>query len=271
MKKKLFSVLTVFAAMTLVACGGGNNSEAKPSSKQPSTTSQSPSSTSQSKSSSSSTPAATEWVDGAKTGLWTKQTRASDNGVAYKAKIADATGWNDDATKMNKKKADAPLNESKWAINGLPAGQYDVEFSARMSYDSHSNRYWYNMAWKGNETATSNPDTTKEDPYRYFIVVYGAAGTDPVNVYTDNANSWGDCGLSGSEFVACQVITGLNLKEGATEISLKHGDIGYSLAFDYVRFIYKGAADATKPYQDVSKLPVDPTAAPQEAAGGEQA
>ncbi len=271
MKKKLFSVLTVFAAMTLVACGGGNNSEAKPSSKQPSTTSQRPSSTSQSKSSSSSTPAATEWVDGAKTGLWTKQTRASDNGVAYKAKIADATGWNDDATKMNKKKADAPLNESKWAINGLPAGQYDVEFSARMSYDSHSNRYWYNMAWKGNETATSNPDTTKEDPYRYFIVVYGAAGTDPVNVYTDNANSWGDCGLSGSEFVACQVITGLNLKEGATEISLKHGDIGYSLAFDYVRFIYKGAADATKPYQDVSKLPVDPTAAPQEAAGGEQA
>ena len=271
MKKKLFSVLTVFAAMTLVACGGGNNSEAKPSSKQPSTTSQKPSSTSQSKSSSSSTPAATEWVDGAKTGLWTKQTRASDNGVAYKANIADATGWNDDATKMNKKKADAPLNESKWAINGLPAGQYDVEFSARMSYDSHSNRYWYNMAWKGNETATSNPDTTKEDPYRYFIVVYGAAGTDPVNVYTDNANSWGDCGLSGSEFVACQVITGLNLKEGATEISLKHGDIGYSLAFDYVRFIYKGAADATKPYQDVSKLPVDPTAAPQEAAGGEQA
>ena len=271
MKKKLFSVLTVFAAMTLVACGGGNNSEAKPSSKQPSTTSQRPSSTSQSKSSSSSTPAATEWVDGAKTGLWTKQTRASDNGVAYKAKIADATGWNDDATKMNKKKADAPLNESKWAINGLPAGQYDVEFSARMSYDSHSSRYWYNMAWKGNEDASSNPDKTSESPYRYFIVVYGAAGTDPVNVYTDNANSWGDCGLSGSEFVACQVITGLNLKEGATEISLKHGDIGYSLAFDYVRFIYKGAADATKPYQDVSKLPVDPTAAPQEAAGGEQA
>ena len=270
MNKKLFSVLTVFAAMTLVACGGGNNS--KDTKAPASTSSQKPTSTTQSKPSSSTTPApSTDWVDGAKTGLWTKQTRASDNGVAYKANIADATGWNDDATKMNKKTADAPLNESKWAINGLPAGQYDVEFSARMSYDSHSSRYWYNMAWKGNETATSNPDTTKEDPYRYFIVVYGAAGTDPVNIYTDNAESWGDCGLSGSEFAACKVITGLNLKEGATEISLKHGDIGYSLAFDYVRFIYKGAADATKPYQDVSKLPVDPTAAPQEAAGGEQA
>jgi hypothetical protein len=61
----------------------------------------------------------------------------------------------------------------------------------------------------------------------------------------------------------------MNLKEGATTISLKHGDIGYSLAINYVRFIYKGAADATKPYQDVSKLPVDPTAAPQPAASGD--
>ena len=264
-KTKLFSVLTVFAAMTLVACGGNNSANDKTTSAKPASTSQKPSSTSQKPS--SSTPS-TEWVDGAKTGKFTKQTRASDNGVAYLASVAEAEGWNDAETKMNKKTADAPLNESKWAIEGLPAGQYDVEFSARMSYDSHSSRYWYNMAWKGNEDASSNPDKTSESPYRYFIVVYGADNTAN-NVYTDNAKSWGESGLTGSDFNFAQVITGMNLKEGATSISLKHGDIGYSLAINYVRFIYKGAADATKPYQDVSKLPVDPAAAPQPAAGGD--
>ena len=262
-KTKLFSMVAIFAAMALTACGGGNSSTSASASKSASTpSSQKSTSASTSKSSTSSAPAADEWVDGANTGKFTKQTRASDNGVAYLASVAEAEGWNDAETKMNKKTADAPLNESKWAITGLPAGQYDVEFSARMSYDSHSSRYWYNMAWKGNETASSNPDTTSESPYRYFIVVYGADNAAN-NVYTDNAESWGDCGLSGSDFNFCKVITGMNLKDGATTISLKHGDIGYSLAINYVRFIYKGAADATKPYQDVSKLPVDPTATPE--------
>ena len=259
MKKRLFSVLAVFAAMTLVACGGNNSSASTGSKASSNPSSQKTSSTS--KSSTSVAPAADEWVDGQKTGKFVKQTRASDNGVAYLASVAEADGWNDAETKMNKKTADAPLNESKWAIEGLPAGKYDVEFSARMSYDSHADRYWYNMAWKGNETASSNPDTTSESPYRYFIVVYGADSAAN-NVYTDNAQSWGDCGLSGSDFAFTKVITGMNLKEGATNISLKHGDIGYSLAINYVRFIYKGAADATKPYQDATTLPVDPTATP---------
>ena len=266
MKTKLFSVLAVFAAMALTACGGGKSSAAASSNKPastPASTQKSSTPATSKPASSSQAPAADAWVDVAngKTGKWQKQTRASDNGVAYLASVAEADGWNDAETKMNKKTVDAPLNESKWAITGLPAGQYDVEFSARMSYDSHSSRYWYNMAWKGNESASSNPDTTSESPYRYFIVVYGAdnAAND---VYTDNAESWGDCGLTGSDFNFCKVITGMNLKDGATTISLKHGDIGYSLAINYVRFIYKGAADATKPYQDISKLPVDPTATP---------
>lgn len=263
MKRKLFSVLTVFAAMALTACNGGASSQSSASQK-PNTSknTQQPASTTTSKApTSSAQPAATEWVDGQKTGKFTKQTRASDNGVAYLASVAEATGWDQAETKMNKKTVDAPLNESKWAIEGLPAGQYDVEFSARMSYDSHSSRYWYNMAWKGNETASSNPDTTSESPYRYFIVVYGADNAAN-EVYTDNADSWGDCGLGASDFEFVKVINGMNLKDGATTISLKHGDIGYSLAINYVRFIYKGAADATKPYQDISKLPVDPTATP---------
>ena len=260
MKRKLFSVLTVFAAMTLVACGGGNNANASSSAAKPASTSQKPSTSSQKPvSTSSAAPAATEWVDGAKTGKFTKQTRASDNGVAYLASVAEADGWNDAETKMNGKTA--PNNESKWAIQGLPAGQYDVEFSARMSYDSHSSRYWYNMAWKGNETASSNPDTTAESPYRYFIAVYGADNAAN-NVYTDNADTWGDGNLNASDFTFVKVINGMNLKDGATAISLMHGNIGYSLAINYVRFIYKGAADATKPYQDVSKLPVDPTQTP---------
>ena len=100
-KTKLFSVLTVFAAMTLVACGGNNSANDKTTSAKPASTSQKPSS-SQSKPS-SSTPS-TEWVDGAKTGKFTKQTRASDNGVAYLASVAEAEGWNDAETKMNKKK-----------------------------------------------------------------------------------------------------------------------------------------------------------------------
>lgn len=264
MKKKVFSLVAVLAAMTLTACSGGAASSASQSSKKSSTSQSSQKSTSKS----SSSTVSTDWVDDVKTGLWMKQKRASDNGVAYLASVAEATGWNDAETKMNGRTA--PNNESKWAIAGLPAGTYDVEFSARMSYDSHGSRYWYNMAWKGNETASSNPDLTTESPYRYFIAVYDA-DNKANNVYTDNAQTWSDCGLSGSDFNYCKVITALNLKEGATSISLMHGDIGYSLAINYVRFIYKGAADATKPYQDVSALPVDPTATPTTTPAPEQA
>lgn len=251
MKTKLFSVMAVFAALALTACNGGNASkESKPAgtSNKP-TTSQpasKPSSSKPASSSSSQAPAADAWADVAsgKTGKWQKQTRAKDNAVGYKALVNDAEGWNSGDVKMNGKTA--PNNESSWAVEGLPAGTYEVEFNCLMSYQSHGDRYWYNMAKHGNETATSNPDTEAEDDYRYWIVTYGATGSDPVNVYPDNDKNWSECGLEGSdqggEYQDCKVITTATIAADTTKVSLKHGNIGYSLIISYVRFIAKAVA-----------------------------
>ena len=86
MKAKLFSLVTILAAMTLVACNGGGNASQSSGGKSSGAASSQRSSSSSRQSSSSSTPS-TEWVNGTKTGKFTKQTRASDNGVAYLASV----------------------------------------------------------------------------------------------------------------------------------------------------------------------------------------
>ena len=200
MKLKLFSLMALLAAFSLTACGN-----------KPAESGNTPS---------GSTPAPSaehdfdedEWTEGQKTGAFTKET-CSCGLVGYRCDVEEADGWNDPATKMNGKTA--PNNRSSWAATGLPAGKYDVWFNCKMSYDSHSSRYWYNQ-WEND--SGSSPDKEDEDPYRYWVEIDSAAPLYPT--VTDN---WGDCGLSGSSFNDCVVIENITVPAG-------RGDFEYSSA-----------------------------------------
>ena len=212
MRNKLFSMVALLAAFTLTGCGqglnpGGGGGGAQNHSIEDDT-----------------------WTEGTKTGLFTKET-CSCGLVGYRCDVNDATGWNQGETKMNGRPSNGNETESSWAANGLPAGNYQVMFSCKMSYSSHSSRYWYNMAKHGNEDAASNPDTEDESDYRYWIEIDGTAA------YPTNEDTWGDCGLTNTEFTDCFVINKVTVPANAKTVKLVHGDIGYSLAINYVRFV----------------------------------
>ena len=226
--KKLFSLVALMAAFALTACGGNNSAPAssKAGSSQAAPTSAEASNEAQQTEEGGEH--VHEWVAGDKAGLFTAETCACGK-KGYRLDVNDAEGWNKGDTKMNGKSA--PDNQSSWAATGLPAGDYEVEFSCKMSWSSHSSRYWYNMAKHGNETAASSPDTEDESDYRYWIEIDGVAA------YPTNEQSWGDCGLSADDFNSCVVISKVTVAATANQISLVHGNIGYSLIIESVRFV----------------------------------
>lgn len=184
-------------------------------------------------------------ADGAKDGVVQKLKCSKDDGVvAYELDVADATGWNKSTVKMNGKTA--PDNKAAWDITGkIPAGTYDIQIEGRMSYDSHGTRKWYNMAntelmvdGDADANSGSSPDTASEDPYRYFITV-GETVWNP-----QTKSSWGDLGFKGgdgADLVYGEFVNSVEIPEGATEIALNHGNIGYSFICSKIRLVYNPA------------------------------
>lgn len=169
------------------------------------------------------------YVDGTKTGVVTPET-CKCGLTTYRMDVADATGWNQPTVKMNGKTA--PNNEANWDITGkIPAGKYDIVASVKSSYDSHADRYWYNMAKHGNETATSSPDTEAEDDFRYFFKI-GDTVKNPTN-----EKNWGEDGINASSYTAVVVTSGVDFAGTETSFSLMHGNIGYSLIIEFVRLV----------------------------------
>ena len=164
---------------------------------------------------------------------------ACDNGdcevVQYIFDISKATGWNKADTKMNG--TNGTNDKSTWDVNGvLEDGTYDIEVEGKMSYSSHSDRKWYNMAKPSlcinntkEETATSNPDTTDQSDYRYYFVINSSTTINP----TITA-SWGDLGYSADSPSYGKICTSINIS-GASSFSLMHGNIGYSMIISNIK------------------------------------
>lgn len=224
-------------AFTLTACNNGNSSSlssGKASNSSPKSNSVVVSSSRASSSSKSSTSTSQvhvhSFVAGTKTGAFTPET-CSCSLTAYRFDIADATGWKNPDAKMNAKVA--PDNTSTWSLAGLPLGKYKVDVNAQLTSSSHTDRHWYNMAIKGDETATSSPDTTAESPFRYWVEV----DTEVVNPTEEGA--FGTIGLSADAAATVSFISEVEVKTGAQNLIFKHGNIGYSVIIKYLRFIVK--------------------------------
>ncbi|MCQ2800743.1 MAG: hypothetical protein MJ216_02180, partial [Bacilli bacterium] len=166
--------------------------------------------------------------DGAAVGVVHKEKCKNCQQPAYRFEVSEATGWNKADTKMNGKTS--PDNQSAWALGGaVPAGTYSVHINTKMSYDSHSDRYFYNQ-WE-TDTASS-PDKQDESPYRYYFQVDSGEMAYPMT-----KKSWGELKLSGTEFRTCEVEATVTITASSTEFHLIHGNIGYSLAIAYVRLV----------------------------------
>ncbi|MCQ2797559.1 MAG: tyrosine-protein phosphatase [Bacilli bacterium] len=162
---------------------------------------------------------------------------------AYKFPIKYASGYNDPSTKMNAKTGDAA--KSKWNITGqLAAGKYSVEITMKVS--TATDRHWYNHAIAGEETASSNPDTTSESAFRYWIEVDGKE-YDPTS-----KNTFGEDGFTTTEFNRAIFIDEVEVTAGTKEIALVHGNIGYTCYIETVRLVAKNGT--TVP----DKLPAAP-------------
>lgn len=252
MKRKLFTIMALFAALTLSACGGNGGSKAAPSTKKPT---------------SSHTHTAAdnaEWKinadehykdckdnDGGKVskGSHTFVADGDANGLvhpekcsvcgvkAYRLDISEATGWNKSTTKWNAKTTDTSGNtevEASWDITGkIPAGNYAIQLEALMSYSSHSDRYFYNQ-WQ-TDTA-SQPDKESESPFRYFFKVDDGTAVNP-----DTTKSWGELGYEGNNDGGspkfATVVSTVAISATAAKFSAFHGDIGFSLIVSSVRLV----------------------------------
>lgn len=149
---------------------------------------------------------------------------------AYKFPIKYATGYNDPSTKMNDKTGDK--KKSTWNITGqLAPGKYSVEITMKVS--SSLDRHWYNHAIAGEETASSNPDTTSESAFRYWVEVDGKE-FDPTTKKT-----FGEDGFTTSEFNRAIIIDEIDVAAGTKEIALVHGNIGYTLYIETIRLVAK--------------------------------
>ena len=171
-------------------------------------------------------------------------TRDGCTGGEVTLDVSKAAGWNKSTTKMNGTTApDTPENKSTWNVAGvLEDGVYDIQIEGLMTYTSHGDRKWYNMAKPelcvnntAEETATSNPDTTSQDNYRYYFKVNDSVEIDP----TEKA-SWSELGFAGENDngspvygYICKNVT----ISGATSFCLYHGNIGYSMIISNVKLI----------------------------------
>ena len=253
--KTKFLFVSVLTAALLASCGGNapdtsssaDSSKPAESSSKPATSSSTPKSDSSSKpASSSSKPAESSsskpsgptsavdtrtWVAGEKVGVVTPETCGTEK--AWRLDVKDATGWNNATTKMNGKTA--PNNKSEWDISGVSGGRFAIEISAKMSYESHSNRYWFNHALNDKADDGNPPDSTTEDPFRYFFTVDGGAAINPTST-----QNWGEDGLTATEQTPVTVVNTYTLDVNAKTFALNHGNIGYSLIIDYVRLVLLG-------------------------------
>ena len=155
--------------------------------------------------------------------------------------VSKASGWNKATTKMNGKTA--PDNESIWNVAGIVEdGVYDIQVEGLMTYTSHGDRKWYNMAKAGlcidnqvEETASSNPDTDDQSDYRYFFKVNSSVTINPTV-----KDDWSALGFEGENNSGSPVYGDVckNVSiNGATTFSLMHGDIGYSMIISKVKLI----------------------------------
>lgn len=229
--KKVLPLVSLLAVMAMVGCTKTTSSAAssnKPTSK--ATSKEAASSKESSKVSVSLDPAThehEEWTAGTKVADVTPET-CECGAKAYRVDVADATGWNKADVKMNGKTA--PDNQSDWNITGaIPAGVYDVYLSAKMSYDSHADRYFYNQ-WEGDTAQT--PDKETEDPFRYFFKLDDGEAINPATTQT-----WGELGYSASEAVFVNTEAKVTITATSAKFSLLHGNIGYSLIIDSIRLV----------------------------------
>lgn len=235
MKTKFIALCGVLLAFTLTACSNGNSSlssgKAGNSSQNSSTVVSSSRASSSSKSSTSTSQVHVHsFVAGTKTGAFTPE-ECSCGLKAYRFDIADAAGWNNPDSKMNGKVA--PDNASTWSLAGLPVGNYRVDVNAQLTSSSHTDRHWYNMAIKGDETATNSPDTIEQAPFRYWVEL----DTEVVNPNEEGA--FGAIGLSADGAATVSFVSTLEVKTGTQNLVFKHGDIGYSIIVKYLRFVAK--------------------------------
>ena len=170
-----------------------------------------------------------------------KCTRNGCDGGEVVLDVSYASGWNKATTKMNGK--NSPDNESMWNVSGIVEdGVYDIQIEGLMTYTSHGNRKWYNMAKaelcidnQVEETATSDPDTTSQSDYRYFFKVNNSVTINP-----NMTESWADLGYEGENDDGSPkygyVCKNVNIS-GATSFSLMHGNIGYSMIVSKVKLI----------------------------------
>ncbi|MCQ2772357.1 MAG: hypothetical protein MJ238_03670, partial [Bacilli bacterium] len=262
--KKSTAIWLLSASMLLAACGkpadpvSSGNNEPTSSQQTPASSSkaETPSSSKEEKpvssskedkpvSSSSSSQAPVKhthaWVAGTKTGKITPET--CDDHKAYRLDIADAAGWNKPGTKMNgKPDANGPTatSQSVWEIEEgqLPAGKYDIEIIAKMTYATHGTRVWNNM-WETETESTGDKET--ESPFRYWVEI-GDTKYDP-NV----TETWADLGYTATEFNPGLNAKGVTVDYDQTTIKLEHGNIGYSLIIESVRFVLIEEAPAQEP------------------------
>ncbi|MCQ2799027.1 MAG: tyrosine-protein phosphatase [Bacilli bacterium] len=261
MKKSKYLVGFLSLAALLSACAGKGGSEESQKPSTP-TTSQTGSKDSGTKSSSkaSQAPAACKhnsysFMD--HKGLIDLEKCDSCGKKAYKFPIKYAEGYKDPTTKMARTGATA---KSTWNVQGqLAAGKYEVEISAKLSQASSTERHWYNHAKHGEETATSNPDTTSESDYRYWVDIDGKA-TNPSSTKT-----WGEEGFDASNFNRTVFIAEIEVTSSTKFVNFVHGDIGYSLYIDQIRFVAKDGT--TVP----DKLPAAPAGVfdPEGNTGGD--
>ena len=152
--------------------------------------------------------------------------------------VSGASGWNQPSIAMDGRSS--PNNKSTWNVSGiLEDGYYNIEIEAILDVASYSDRKWYNMA-KANlcvnntveETATSNPDTTSQDDYRYYFKV-----NDSVIINPTVKETWGELGFGGdysSPYRYGFICKGVAIS-GADTFSLCHGNIDYPLIINSVK------------------------------------
>lgn len=177
-------------------------------------------------------------IDGVKKGACTRE---GCSGSVVTLDVAKAAGWNKPTTKMNGKSS--PDNKSTWNVAGvLEDGVYDIQIEGLMTYTSHGDRKWYNMAKADlcvnntvEETATSDPDTTAQDNYRYYFKVNDSVEIDP----TEKA-SWSELGFAGENDSGSPaygyICKNVNIT-GASSFCLYHGNIGYSMIVSSIKLI----------------------------------
>ena len=173
-------------------------------------------------------------VDGVTKGRCTRQ---GCTGGEIELDVSKAQGWNQSTVKMNGKAS--PNNQSTWNVAGIVEdGVYDIQIEGVMSYSSHGDRKWYNMAKASlcvnnqvEETLTSDPDTDSQDDYRYFFKINNSTTINPTV-----KDSWETLGYTADSPVYGEICRDVNIS-GATSFSLMHGNIGFSMIISKIKLI----------------------------------